>query len=85
MVLPQSLVRRVVDQVYDWIVDKLPRRVRYPVYRESATPQANDYAEVTRALSGEGTDLISTNSGAVSHGELSMLRINVETRALDWA
>src|SRR5438552_906923 len=49
----QSLVRRVVDQVYDWIVDKLPRRVRYPVYRESATPQANDYAEVTRALSGE--------------------------------
>src|SRR5271165_5205086 len=40
----QSMVRRLVDQVYDWIVDKLPRRIRYPVYRESATPHAEDYA-----------------------------------------
>src|ERR1700687_1319598 len=32
-----------------------------------------------------GTDLISTNSGKVSQGELSMLRISVETRALDCA
>ena len=32
-----------------------------------------------------GTDLISTSSGEASQGELSMLRISVETRALDCA
>src|SRR6266536_2499386 len=31
------------------------------------------------------TERISMSSGAASHGELSMLRISVETRALDWA
>ena len=34
---------------------------------------------------GDGTALISTSSGWVSHGEDSMLRISVETRAFDWA
>ena len=34
---------------------------------------------------GEATDLISTSSGFCSHGDASMLRISVETRALDCA
>ena len=34
---------------------------------------------------GDGTDLISTSSGCVSHGDASMLRISVETRAFDCA
>src|SRR5712671_1871783 len=44
---------RIADGVYDWIVDKLPRRKHYPVYRESASPRAEDYPEVARALLGE--------------------------------
>ena len=36
-------------------------------------------------VTGEGTDLISTSSGCCSQGDDSMLRINVETRALDCA
>jgi len=44
---------RLADGVYDWIVDKLPRRKHYPVYRESASPRAEDYPEVARALLGE--------------------------------
>ena len=47
-----------VDNIYDWIVDKLPRRKRYPVYRESLTPRAADYAEVERALRGETGEAI---------------------------
>ena len=27
--------RDFADKIYDWIVDKLPRRKRYPIYRES--------------------------------------------------
>ncbi len=34
---------------------------------------------------GFATDLISTSSGCVSHGDVSMLRISVETRAFDCA
>src|SRR6202045_4397942 len=40
---------RIADGVYDWIVDKLPRRKHYPVYRESASPRAEDYPEGARA------------------------------------
>src|SRR6516165_785956 len=31
-----SPIMRAADVVYDWILGKLPRRMRYPVYRESA-------------------------------------------------
>jgi two-component system, OmpR family, sensor histidine kinase ChvG len=41
------------DKVYDWVVEKLPQRKRYPIYRESLTPRASDYAEVAVALRGE--------------------------------
>jgi two-component system, OmpR family, sensor histidine kinase ChvG len=44
---------RFTDRVYDWIVDELPRRTRYPMYRESASQRADDYPEVIRALRGE--------------------------------
>src|SRR5271166_4082379 len=46
-------IMRFADRVYDWIVGKLPRRSRYPVYRETASPRAEDYPEVMRALRGE--------------------------------
>src|SRR5438552_659974 len=46
-------IMRIADGVYDWIVDKLPRRKRYPAYVESASPRAEDYPEVERALLGE--------------------------------
>jgi two-component system, OmpR family, sensor histidine kinase ChvG len=51
-------ITRVADLAYDWIVDKLPRRSRYPFYRESASPRADDYPEVTRALGGETASAI---------------------------
>jgi two-component system, OmpR family, sensor histidine kinase ChvG len=45
-------------RISHWIVDKLPHRKRYPVYRESLRPQASDYAEVERALHGETGEAI---------------------------
>src|SRR6266404_5717825 len=59
---------RIADGVYDWIVDKLPRRKHYPVYRESASPRAEDYPEVARALLGE-------TGSAVRSVRLELLRI----------
>jgi two-component system, OmpR family, sensor histidine kinase ChvG len=41
------------ENAYDWVVGKLPRRKRFPVYRESASPRASNYAEVAAALRGE--------------------------------
>jgi two-component system sensor histidine kinase ChvG len=46
------------DKVYNWVVDKLPRRKRYPVYRESLAPRAADYFEVESALRGETAEMI---------------------------
>src|SRR5215471_3184759 len=51
-------IMRSMDQVYDWVVGELPRRSRYPVYRENATQRADDYPEVTRALRGETASAI---------------------------
>jgi two-component system, OmpR family, sensor histidine kinase ChvG len=48
-----SPIMRFADQVYDWIVDKLPSRTRFPEYRENASQRAGDYDEVMRALRGE--------------------------------
>src|SRR5438477_2700644 len=33
---------RIADDVYDWIVDKLPRRKHYPAYHEGASPRAQE-------------------------------------------
>jgi two-component system, OmpR family, sensor histidine kinase ChvG len=46
-------VVRIADRIYTWIVDLLPRYSSYPVYQERASPRAEDYAEVMRALRGE--------------------------------
>src|SRR6516165_8013499 len=51
-------IRRFADRVYDWIVGELPRRTRYPIYRESASQRADDYPEVMRALRGETASAI---------------------------
>src|SRR6516225_1434030 len=51
-------IMRLTDRVYDWIVGELPRRTRYPVYRESASQRADDYLEVIRALRGETASAI---------------------------
>jgi two-component system, OmpR family, sensor histidine kinase ChvG len=51
-------IMRFADLAYDWIVDKLPRRTRYPMYRENASEHADDYPEVTRALGGESASAI---------------------------
>ena len=48
----QGPLRHFAEKIYDWIVDKLPRRKRYPIYRESLFQRASDYAEAERALKG---------------------------------
>jgi two-component system sensor histidine kinase ChvG len=49
----KSLLGRVTDQIYDWIVELLPSRHTHPVYRESDAGNAADYGEAVRALRGE--------------------------------
>ena len=51
-------IMRFADRVYDWIVEELPRRTRYPVYLESVSQRADDYPEVMRALRGETASAI---------------------------
>ena len=46
-------VLRFADQLYDWLLNLVPRHTSYPIYRESASPRAEEYAEVVRALRGE--------------------------------
>jgi two-component system sensor histidine kinase ChvG len=50
---PRSLIARLFDRAYDWVVRRLPRRGRYPAYHQSALPQAADFAEVMQALHGQ--------------------------------
>jgi two-component system sensor histidine kinase ChvG len=49
----EGAIPRIAEQIYDWILNLLPRHISYPVYRESASPRAEDYAEAMRALRGE--------------------------------
>jgi two-component system sensor histidine kinase ChvG len=49
----EGAILRVADQIYDWIINLLPRHTSYPAYQESASPRAEDYLEVVRALRGE--------------------------------
>jgi two-component system, OmpR family, sensor histidine kinase ChvG len=46
------------ENAYDWVVDRLPRRGHFPVYHESASPRASNYAEVSAALRGETGEAI---------------------------
>ena len=43
-------ITRLTDRVYDWIVNELPRRTRYPVYREGISQHADDYPEAVSPL-----------------------------------
>src|SRR5437764_3255006 len=49
----KSLLGRVTDQIYDWIVELMPSRHKHPPYRESDAGNAEDYSEAMRALRGE--------------------------------
>src|SRR5499427_4421678 len=63
-----SGVLHFVDQLDHGILNLLPHHARYPVYRESAEPRAEDYPEVLRALRGETGSAIRsdpTNGGLV--------------------
>src|SRR5271170_348940 len=46
----KSPVVKNAQRIYDWILQMLPRRTRYPTYHESFSPRASDYPEVARAL-----------------------------------
>ena len=39
-------------RIYDWIMPRLPRRERFPLYLERPEQAASDYSEVMRALGG---------------------------------
>src|SRR5499427_1978312 len=58
----EGAILRVADQIYDWIVILLPRQTGYPIYHESASPRAEDYPEVVRALRGEPGSAIRSDS-----------------------
>jgi two-component system sensor histidine kinase ChvG len=49
----EGAVVRLANRIYDKFLSMLPRHTSYPVYRESASPRAGEYAEVARALRGE--------------------------------
>ena len=42
-----------VADLYDWVVNWLPRRTPFPPYHEPTNQSASDYEEVVRALGGE--------------------------------
>src|SRR5438270_8520930 len=52
-----AVVRRAVG-IYEGLLSLLPRHTSYSVYRESASPRADDYTEVARALRGESGSAI---------------------------
>ena len=57
----KSLLGRVTDQIYDWIVELLPSRHKHPPYRESDAGNAGDYGEAMRALRGESGSAVRTD------------------------
>ena len=48
-----SLPVRITNNLYDWVVGRLPQRPRLPSWRESSAPVAADYTETVAALNGE--------------------------------
>ena len=44
---------RISNDLYDWVVGRLPQRLRLPAWRERSEPVAADYAETVAALNGE--------------------------------
>jgi two-component system sensor histidine kinase ChvG len=54
----EGAILRVADQIYDWVLNLLPRHTSYPIYHESTSPRAEEYPEVVRALRGEAGSAI---------------------------
>lgn len=48
-----SLPVRITNDLYDWVVGRLPRRPNLPTWRERSVPVAADYGETAAALNGE--------------------------------
>lgn len=46
-------VSRLIAGVYEWVIEILPRRRRYPYYREKPQQRASDYEEALVALTGK--------------------------------
>lgn len=58
----RGLMRRLPDLIYDWVVDLLPNRRRYPAYREGSS--AEDYREAMQALHGESASVVRSDPSA---------------------
>jgi len=54
----EGAVLRLANRIYDKLLSLLPRHTSYPVYHESASPRADEYTEVARALRGESSSAI---------------------------
>ena len=50
-----SLPVRITNDLYDWVVGRLPQRPHLPPWRESSDPVAEDFEEASAALRGETT------------------------------
>ena len=51
-------IEAALARLYDWIMPRLPRRERFPLYRERLEQTASDYPEAMRALAGAPTALV---------------------------
>src|SRR5215469_4068909 len=60
----EGAVLRLANRIYDTLLNLLPRQTGYPVYHESASPRAEDYPEVVRALRGEPGSAIRSDPAA---------------------
>ena len=67
-------LRRIINGVYDWLVERLPGQRRYPPYQETPAQTAADYAEVQKALYG---DIASAVRSERAGGSLLMLNVAV--------
>jgi two-component system, OmpR family, sensor histidine kinase ChvG len=57
--------RRAAAWLYDTIMSVLPGQQHYPPYREPLTQTAANYAEVQRALAGDISDAVRSDSGGL--------------------
>ena len=58
----RGLIGRTADNVYNWIVDRLPNHRRYAPYHEGNS--ADDYREAMQALHGESASVVRSDPGA---------------------
>ena len=58
----RGLIGRTADNVYNWIVDRLPNHRRYSPYHEGGS--ADDYREAMQALHGESASVVRSDPNA---------------------